>query len=113
VAFGIRNVVDLDGGLAEVRRVLAPGGRVVILEFSTPRARVVRALYGAYFRHVLPAIGGAVSGQATAYRYLPRSVAHFPDPPELGRRMERSGFRAVRWYALTLGVATVHVGEGA
>jgi demethylmenaquinone methyltransferase/2-methoxy-6-polyprenyl-1,4-benzoquinol methylase len=111
VAFGIRNVSDLDAGLAETYRVLAPGARFVILEFSKPHPALVRALYHAYFHHVLPVIGGLVSGQATAYRYLPRSVANFPSGPELARRMESAGFRQVRWYELTLGIAAVHVGE--
>lgn len=111
VAFGLRNVADLDRALLEVRRVLTPGARLVILEFSTPRAPVVRTLYQAYFHHVVPTIGGVVSGQPTAYRYLPRSVEHFPDAPEMARRMEGAGFRRVRWHPLTLGIATVHVGE--
>jgi len=111
VAFGLRNVADLDGALDEVMRVLMSGARLVILDFSTPRLAMVRALYEVYFHHVVPAIGGAVSGQSTAYRYLPRSVGHFPAPPELARRMEGAGFRRVRWYPLTLGIATVHVGE--
>ena len=111
VAFGLRNVADLDRALVEVRRVLAPSARLVILEFSTPHTLVVRTLYQAYFHHVVPAIGGAVSGQPTAYRYLPRSVDHFPDAPEMARRMEGAGFRRVRWHPLTLGIATVHVGE--
>ena len=111
VAFGIRNVADLDAGLAETFRVLAPGARFVILEFSRPRSPVVRALYHAYFNHVLPFIGGLVSGQRTAYRYLPRSVAHFPTESELARHMEWAGFRRVRWYPLTQGIAAVHVGE--
>jgi demethylmenaquinone methyltransferase/2-methoxy-6-polyprenyl-1,4-benzoquinol methylase len=111
VAFGIRNVSDLDAGLAETYRVLAPGARFVILEFSKPHPPLVRALYHAYFHHVLPVIGGLLSGQATAYRYLPRSVANFPAGPELARRMESAGFRQVRWYELTLGIAAVHVGE--
>jgi demethylmenaquinone methyltransferase/2-methoxy-6-polyprenyl-1,4-benzoquinol methylase len=111
VAFGLRNVADLDAALAEVHRVLMPGARFVILDFSTPRAPVVRTLYRAYFHHVLPAIGGAISGQRTAYRYLPRSVAHFPGASELARHMERAGFRRVRWYPLTMEIATVHVGE--
>jgi demethylmenaquinone methyltransferase/2-methoxy-6-polyprenyl-1,4-benzoquinol methylase len=111
VAFGLRNVTDLDRALAEALRVLTRRARLVILEFSTPRMPLVRALYQAYFHHVVPTIGGVVSGQATAYRYLPRSVAHFPGPSELARRMEQAGFRRVRWYPLTFGIATVHVGE--
>lgn len=113
VAFGIRNVTDLDAALAEVSRVLAPDARFVILEFTTPRTPIVRALYGLYFHHVLPVVGGLVSGQRTAYRYLPRSVAHFPAEPELARHMESAGFRRVRWYPMTLGIAAVHVGERA
>lgn len=111
VAFGIRNVADLDGALAELHRVLAPGARAVILEFSTPSAPIVRAIYQAYFHHVLPVIGGLFSGQPTAYRYLPRSVANFPSPDDFARRLERAGFTRVRWFPLTLGIATVHVAE--
>lgn len=110
VAFGIRNVADLDQGLREVRRVLRPGGRFVILEFTTPPNAVVRAGYHAYFHHVLPLLGRLVSGHPTAYAYLPRSVAHFPAEPALAERMRGAGFREVRWERLTLGVAAVHVG---
>jgi len=111
VAFGIRNVADLDAGLAEVYRVLAPGGRLVILEFSTPRLAVVRSIYHAYFHRVLPAIGRAISGQPTAYTYLPRSVGEFPTAGELAARMTTTGFVDVRWETLTLGVAALHVGR--
>lgn len=111
VAFGIRNVADLDAGLAEARRVLAPGARFVILEFSTPRRSVVRALYLAYFHHVLPRIGALVSGHATAYRYLPESVRHFPEAEALAQRLRAAGFTAVSWRSLTLGIAALHVGR--
>jgi demethylmenaquinone methyltransferase/2-methoxy-6-polyprenyl-1,4-benzoquinol methylase len=110
VAFGIRNVASLDAALREVYRVLAPGGRFVILEFTTPRSRVVRALYHFYFHRLLPFIGGAISGHGTAYRYLPQSVAHFPAEPELARRMTAAGFEDVRWTSLTLGIAAIHSG---
>ena len=110
VAFGIRNVAGLDAALAEVFRVLAPGARFVILEFTTPRVRVLRALYQAYFTHVLPFIGGLISGHGSAYRYLPRSVANFPAEEELAGRMTRAGFTAVRWRSLTFGIAAIHVG---
>ena len=113
VAFGIRNLASLDAGLREVRRVLEPGGRFVILEFSTPRSPLVRAGYHAYFHHVLPAIGRVVSGHPTAYSYLPESVKHFPVEEELASRMSRAGFVDVRWESLTFGVAAVHVGEKA
>ena len=110
VAFGIRNVASLDATLREVRRVLRPGARFVILEFSTPRRAPVRWSYHLYFHHVLPFIGGIVSGQRSAYRYLPRSVAHFPPERELAARMTAAGFANVRWESLTFGVAAVHVG---
>jgi demethylmenaquinone methyltransferase/2-methoxy-6-polyprenyl-1,4-benzoquinol methylase len=110
VAFGIRNVADLDAALGEVRRVLRPGGRFVILEFTTPPNRLVRAGYHAYFHHVLPALGRLVSGHPTAYAYLPRSVAHFPPEDALAGRMRAAGFADVRWERLTLGVAAIHVG---
>jgi demethylmenaquinone methyltransferase/2-methoxy-6-polyprenyl-1,4-benzoquinol methylase len=111
VAFGVRNVDDLDAALREAHRVLAPGARFVILEFSTPRRRLVRAVYLAYFRHVLPTVGRLVSGHRSAYRYLPDSVAAFPAEAELARRMSVAGFVGVRWESLTLGIAALHVGQ--
>ncbi|MCU0636662.1 MAG: ubiquinone/menaquinone biosynthesis methyltransferase [Gemmatimonadaceae bacterium] len=109
VAFGIRNVADLDAGLAEVRRVLRPGARFVILEFSTPRQPLVRAAYHAYFHHVLPRIGAWVSGHRSAYAYLPASVAHFPTEQVLADRLRAAGFPRVEWRALTFGIAALHV----
>lgn len=111
VAFGARNLADLDAGLREVHRVLEPGGRFVVLEFTTPRSTLVRVLYQAYFRRILPAIGGAISGHRTAYRYLPESVAHFPAEDELAARMRTAGFTHVSWSSLTGGIAALHVGE--
>ena len=111
VAFGIRNVAALDAGLTEVRRVLAPGARFVILELSTPRLPVFRAGYLFYFNRVLPVIGGIVSGHGSAYHYLPRSVMHFPEGGELADRMRTAGFVNVSWRPLTLGIAALHVGE--
>ena len=111
VAFGVRNLADLDAGLRETRRTLRPGGRLVILEFSTPRAPLVRAVYQFYFRRILPVVGRLVSGHPTAYRYLPESVANFPDEAQLARRMERAGFRNVAWRPLTFGIAALHWGE--
>lgn len=110
VAFGARNLASLEAGLREVRRVLAPGARLVILEFTTPRSPLVRAAYHAYFHHLLPLIGGIVSGHRTAYEYLPRSVAHFPAEEELGRLMSASGLRDVSFRSLTVGIAAIHVG---
>jgi demethylmenaquinone methyltransferase/2-methoxy-6-polyprenyl-1,4-benzoquinol methylase len=113
VAFGIRNVADLDAALAEVHRVLEPGARFVILEFSTPPSKIINAGYQLYFNRILPAIGGIISGHGTAYRYLPRSVANFPVEPELARRMTSAGFRNVFWKSLSFGIAAIHVGEKA
>ncbi|HEX6536921.1 MAG TPA: ubiquinone/menaquinone biosynthesis methyltransferase [Gemmatimonadaceae bacterium] len=113
VAFGVRNFDDIDAGLREMTRVLAPGARLVILECSTPRFAIVRVLYHLYFHRVLPLIGRLVSGHRTAYRYLPESVANFPTAPELARRLERAGLARVGWRALTFGIAAVHWGERA
>jgi demethylmenaquinone methyltransferase/2-methoxy-6-polyprenyl-1,4-benzoquinol methylase len=110
VAFGIRNVADLDRGLREVHRVLAPGARFVILEFTTPRSSIVRGLYHLYFHHLLPQIGALVSGHRTAYAYLPRSVANFPIEETLADRMRSAGFVDVNWRTLTFGVAAIHTG---
>jgi len=111
VAFGVRNLSDLDAGLREVRRVLVPGGRYVILEFSTPSQAIVRSGYHLYFHHVLPKVGGLISGNRGAYRYLPESVARFPSVGELAERMRGAGFRDVRWNSLTFGIAAIHVGS--
>jgi demethylmenaquinone methyltransferase/2-methoxy-6-polyprenyl-1,4-benzoquinol methylase len=110
VAFGIRNVADLDAGLREVHRALKPGARFVILEFSTPRVPLVRAGYLFYFHNILPLVGRIISGHKTAYTYLPRSVANFPETKALAAAMTAAGFRDVRWETLTFGIAAVHVG---
>ncbi len=111
VAFGVRNLADLDAGLRDIHRVLGPGARLVILEFSTPRFAPMRWLYHAYFHAVLPLVGRWVSGHPTAYRYLPESVINFPQERELARRMEHAGFVKVRWRSLSFGIAAIHVGE--
>ena len=110
VSFGIRNVADLDAGLREVRRVLTPGARFVILEFSTPRSAIIRAAYHAYFHNLLPLIGRLVSGHKSAYTYLPMSVAQFPTGDDLAARMRTAGFSTVTWEPLTYGIAAIHVG---
>jgi len=110
VAFGIRNVSDLDGVLAEVHRVLERGARFIILEFTNPRSSVVRALYHLYFHRIVPRIGALVSGHRGAYAYLPLSVAHFATAEELAARMRRAGFSRVQWRTLTFGVAAIHAG---
>jgi demethylmenaquinone methyltransferase/2-methoxy-6-polyprenyl-1,4-benzoquinol methylase len=111
VAFGMRNLIDLDAGFREVRRVLMPGARFVILEFSSPPSAMVRAGYRFYSHRVLPAIGRLMSGHPTAYQYLPESVDSFPSAPDLAARLTSAGFSAVRWRHRTLGVVAIHVGE--
>jgi demethylmenaquinone methyltransferase/2-methoxy-6-polyprenyl-1,4-benzoquinol methylase len=110
-AFGFRNLVNYAEGLRELRRVLAAGGSLAILEFAEPRGALFRHLFHFYFHRMLPAIGAAVSGNAQAYRYLPNSVARFPTPAELARLMERSGFSGVAFESWTGGIVTLHTGE--
>jgi len=110
VGFGIRNVASLDDALGEVVRVLRPGGRFVILEFTTPPNPFLRGLYHAYFHRLLPVVGGWVSGNPEAYAYLPDSVARFPLPPALAERMRAAGFREVTWRLLQGGIACIHLG---
>ena len=113
VAFGVRNFEHLGQGLGEIRRVLRPGGAVVVLEFSKPRAFPIKQLYDVYSRHVLPRIGQAVSGSEGAYRYLPDSVAAFPDGPDFLERLRAAGFADVRWQLLTFGIASLYKGYAA
>jgi demethylmenaquinone methyltransferase/2-methoxy-6-polyprenyl-1,4-benzoquinol methylase len=110
IAFGIRNVVDRQAGLCEMVRVLKPGGRAVILEFSTPRSRVFRGLYYFYFQKVLPTIGGLLS-RRSAYQYLPDSVMEFPERDQFAAMMTAAGFGRVQHIDLTFGIATVYVGD--
>lgn len=112
VAFGLRNVADTVAGLAEMTRVCAPGGRVAVLEFSTPGWQPFKSLYGWYFRRVLPRVGGWFAGQgAAAYRYLPASVGEFPQGEALAGMMRSCGLIDVELHALTFGVATLYVGK--
>ena len=110
VAFGVRNFDDIDAGLRELARVVAPGARVVILECAEPPRAIVRTLYHVYFQRVLPLIGGLVSGHRTAYRYLPESVANFPDADALATRMRAAGLVDVGYRRLTFGTAAIHWG---
>ena len=110
-AFGIRNFEHKEQGLKEFLRVLKPGGKAVILELSVPQNRLVRKVYDLYFTHLLPAVGGAVSGDKAAYRYLPASVHNFPAPKDFCRMMEDAGFTAVRCRSFTCGLCRLFVGE--
>lgn len=109
IGFGLRNLADPRAGLEEMARVLEPGGRLVVLEFTTPPGRVFRSLYHAYFHHVLPRAGAWISGQPAAARYLPDSVSRFPHAVELAAIMAGSGFERVRYRYLTRGIAALHL----
>jgi len=110
IAFGIRNVVDRKLGLAEMWRVLRPGGRLIILEFSTPRSHLFRQLYYFYFRRLLPVIGGLFS-RYNAYKYLPDSVLEFPSHEEFSRMIAEAGFKNIHIKELTFGIASIYAGE--
>ncbi len=113
VAFGIRNVADRRRGLGEMARVLRPGGRAVILEFSTPSVPVFRSLFHFYSHRIMPWIGGLLSGNRAAYEYLPTSVDGFPSPEGLQALMEETGFFEVSYVPLTMGIVTIHHGRKA
>lgn len=110
VGWGMRNLVDLDAGLAEAARVLKPGAKLVILEMAVPGQRLRRAVFEFYFRRIMPWIGRQISKHTTAYSWLPESTRVFPAPPELARRMETHGFENVDYELLMGGVCALHVG---
>jgi demethylmenaquinone methyltransferase / 2-methoxy-6-polyprenyl-1,4-benzoquinol methylase len=111
MAFGLRNLESVEGGLREMRRLLKPGGRAAVLEFSRPALPVFRQLFQLHFMEILPRVGNAISGSAFAYSYLPESVRQFPDQPGLAAMMRAVGFSPVNYYNLFGGVAVVHVGD--
>ncbi len=110
VGFGVRNLADLDAGLAEAARVIRPGGRFVVLDFTTPQSAPLRAAYLFYFRRVLPVVGRAISKHTNAYSYLPESVLEFPDPDALARKLDAAGFSSVGYELLSGGICALHYG---
>jgi demethylmenaquinone methyltransferase/2-methoxy-6-polyprenyl-1,4-benzoquinol methylase len=113
ISFGIRNVVDVVGGLREMHRVLRPGGRALVLEFSLPAWGPFRAGYLFYFRHILPRIGGLISGDSHAYNYLNQTVETFPYGEAFCALMREAGFASVKATPLTFGIATIYCGDKA
>jgi len=110
IAFGLRNLEDPIQGLREFRRLLRPAGAVVILEFSKPVIPIFREAFGLYFRHILPRVGGIISGDAHAYHYLHDSVMKFPNQKELMELMQAAGFQNVNYRNLSGGIAALHWG---
>jgi demethylmenaquinone methyltransferase / 2-methoxy-6-polyprenyl-1,4-benzoquinol methylase len=111
IAFGLRNFSNWRAGLIELHRILKKGGKLAVLEFSSPVVPGFRQMFQFYFSHILPRIGGAVSGSRGAYEYLPDSVSKFPDQKNLARLMREIGFSDVEYKNLTGGIAAIHIGK--
>jgi demethylmenaquinone methyltransferase/2-methoxy-6-polyprenyl-1,4-benzoquinol methylase len=109
--FGFRNLANYERGLREIARVLKPRGEIGLLEFSDPRNGIGAGAFRFYFRHILPRIGGAISGDSNAYTYLPNSVSKFPPPDELARWMEKAGFADVEFRMWNFGSVALHTGR--
>jgi len=113
IGWGVRNLVDLDSGLAEAARVLKPGARLVILEMAVPEQPLLRSGFQLYFRRIMPWIGRLISKHTTAYSWLPESARVFPPPAELARRLSAQGFEDVHYKLFMGGVCAMHVGTRA
>ena len=110
IAFGLRNLPNFENGLRELCRILKPGGRLAVLEFSSPVVPGFRGLFNFYFNRILPRVGGMVSGSPGAYEYLPDSVSKFPNQKGLSSMMSAAGFNTVDYTNLTGGIAACHIG---
>lgn len=110
IAFGLRNLSSVEHGVKELFRVLEPGGRLAVLEFSKPAVPVLNSIFRFYFSRVLPFLGGLISGSRSAYEYLPDSVSRFPDQKQLAAIMSDAGFTEVSFENLTGGIAALHFG---
>lgn len=109
VGFGVRNLADMQAGFREILRVLAPGGRLVVLEFSRPTGRLLSRLYALYLRTVVPRLGDGASGRRGPYVYLARTIGEFPSPDILAGMIREAGFAAVGWEPLTGGIVCLHI----
>jgi demethylmenaquinone methyltransferase/2-methoxy-6-polyprenyl-1,4-benzoquinol methylase len=110
VGFGVRNFENLEKGLLEMKRVLRPGGKIVVLEFSKPRVFPFKQLYQFYFKYILPTLGRWISRDATAYTYLPESVQAFPDGRDFTNILEKLGFKQIACKPLTFGISSLYIG---
>jgi len=112
-AFGFRNLANYEAGLREIHRVLRPGGEAGILEFAAPRNRFIGMMYRLYFSHIVPRVGGSISGNRAAYAYLPVSVDKFPEREELHANMHQIGFRDAHTELWTFGIVALHTARKA
>jgi len=110
IGFGLRNVTDKAAALASMRRILRPGGRLLVLEFSKPTLEALRPAYDVYSFDILPRLGGIVAGDAASYRYLAESIRMHPDQASLAAMLREAGFDDARWYNLAGGIVALHVG---
>jgi len=110
VAFGVRNFENLEKGLTEMNRVLRPGGKVVVLEFSKPKSFPFKQLYNFYFKNILPTLGKTISKDNAAYTYLPESVKSFPDGKDFTAILDKIGFKNTECKPLTLGISSIYTG---
>lgn len=110
IAFGIRNIMDRKAALTAFHRSLKKGGKVAILELTTPQKGIIKEVYMFYFKKILPALGTIFSKNSGAYHYLPASVVKFPSPPEFAGIMRQAGFSEIKWKRMTFGVVTLFAG---